>query len=197
MKKYFRYGILMFIFSIIIGYMYSRMWNNNKIAKEKIVYQSDLIQNVYTNNNVISNEQILQTISEEEKVSPTTKFAIKKYYNKCGHFSFDYVQLPIEIINLKKEEVANVFKDWNIEKFSKDEVVISQNIDEMCKEHFVIKLDNDFIKIYNKVSDDTLNLYLETDIYKQYLADEDIKRLENGISVYGKGKLNSILEDFE
>lgn len=42
-----------------------------------------------------------------------------------------------------------------------------------------------------------LNEYQKTDISRSYLPEEDIESLEKGISVYGEGKLSSVLEDYE
>lgn len=194
MKKNYFYGILIFIFSIIIGYSYSRIWSesNNTLNQNNLAYKNEEIENT----NLLSNETI-ETVSTEEKILPTTSFAIKKVFDKCGHFKFSYTELPIEIINLKKEEVADIYNEWEIEEFSEKEVILSKEIDELCDEHFIIKLDNGFVKIYNKIDENRLSLYQETDISKEYLTEDDIQKLEIGILVYGKGKLNSIIEDFE
>ena len=42
-----------------------------------------------------------------------------------------------------------------------------------------------------------LVLYKTTDISREYLPAEDISKLEQGMYVFGEGKLNSIIEDFE
>ena len=34
-------------------------------------------------------------------------------------------------------------------------------------------------------------------MYLDYLTEDDIQKLEIGMLVFGKGKLNSVLEDFE
>lgn len=193
MKKYWFYGILIFIFSIIIGYSYSRIWNDSNFNNvQNLVYESDYKMN----ENVVQNE-IIETVSEEEKILPTTSFAIKKIFSQCGHFKFSYTELPLEIINLKKEEVEKVYNDWKVEDFSEKEVIISKEFDELCDEHFIIKLDNGFVKIYNKINENDLKLYKETEIAKEYLTEDDIQKLEIGILVYGRGQLNSIIEDFE
>ncbi len=201
MKKYFSYGILIFVCSITIGYVYSRMWNranNDQVPNRSTIYEnSTIIKEDVANENIVNENKVLETVSEEEKVMPNTKFAIKKYFSKCGHFKFNYTELPLEIINLKREEVEKVYSDWNVDEFSNKEIVISQKEDGLCDEHYVIKLDNGFVKIYNKTSEDTLNLYRETDISKDYLTEDDIQKLEIGMLVFGKGKLNSVLEDFE
>lgn len=193
MKKYCFYGMLIFIFSIIIGYSYSRIWNESrKSVNENLIYEG-----VYEDANRVLENKTIETVNKEEKVLPTTSFAIKKVFDKCGHFKFSYTELPIEIINLNKEEVAEVYKDWEVEEFSEKEVVLSKKIDGLCDEHFIIKLDNGFVKIYNKLDENNLSLYEETEISKEYLTEEDIQKLEIGILVYGKGKINSVIEDFE
>lgn len=193
MKKYCFYGMLIFIFSIIIGYSYSRIWNESrKSVNENLIYEG-----VYEDANRVLENKTIETVNKEEKVLPTTSFAIKKVFDKCGHFKFSYTELPIEIINLNKEEVAEVYKDWKVEEFSEKEVVLSKKIDGLCDEHFIIKLDNGFVKIYNKLDENNLSLYEETEISKEYLTEEDIQKLEIGILVYGKGKINSVIEDFE
>lgn len=193
MKKYWFYGILIFIFSVIIGYSYSRIWNDhNSNNVQNLVYESD-----YKINGNIEQNEIIETVSEEEKVLPTTSFAIKKIFSQCGHFNFSYTELPLEIINLKKEEVERVYNDWKVEEFSEKEIIISKEFDELCDEHFIIKLDNGFVKIYNKIDENNIKLYKETEIAKEYLTQDDIQKLEIGILVYGRGQLNSIIEDFE
>ena len=42
-----------------------------------------------------------------------------------------------------------------------------------------------------------LKEYKKTDIARSYLPENDIKDLQQGITVYGEGKLSSILEDYE
>lgn len=196
MRKFIFYGFLIFIFSISIGYVYSRMWVLEN-RPQNIVFGADNTVSNQVFNNIKNNNEVIETINEEEKILPTTKFAIKKKFTKCGHFKFNYTELPIEIINLKKEEVSKVYPNWKIESFSKSEVVISKEENKMCEEHFIIKLDNDIVKIYNKSDDEKLNLYMETEISKEYLTESDIEKLNKGMAVYGIGKLNSVLEDFE
>ena len=49
----------------------------------------------------------------------------------------------------------------------------------------------------NKLDENNIKLYKETEIAKEYLTQDDIQKLEIGILVYGRGQLNSIIEDFE
>lgn len=183
MRKIIIYGIIIFGLSIGIGFYYSNLWKANNISDSN------------QNKNVQAN--VVQTISEDEKVSYNATFALKKYYKECGHFKFNYSELPKEIINLTKDELKKLYPDWNIEKFSKTEVVLSKDIDEMCDEHFVLRLGDENIDIYRNLNNGDEKLYKTTNISKDYLTDIDLQKLEEGIYVYGIGNLNSAIEDFE
>ena len=195
MKKIFL-GFLIFVFSVFASYYYSSLFKKNKdnIAVE-FINNSNNISNV----NLIENQTVLETIGQEEKVSYNAEFALKKYYDECGHFTFQYAELPKEMINLTKDELKELYSEWEIEEFSSELIILSKEIDTVCNEHFVIKLgEGDInVSIYKVGNGGSLSLYKETDISKEYLTEEDIEKLEEGILIYGMGKLNSTLEDFE
>ena len=184
MKRILFYSILIFVFSIGIGYYYSSLWKKENISK---VEKNEI--------NILGN--ITETSSNEEKVSYNATFALKKYYSLCGHSKFNYVELPSEVINLTKSELQNLYPDWKIEEFNNNNIVLSQKIDKVCDEHYVLKLLDDTIDVYHIEGDKELKLYKTTDISKDYLTSEDINNLEEGIYVYGINNLNSAIEDFE
>lgn len=185
MKRIFFYSMLIFVFSIGIGYFYSSLWKKENMS----ALESNMVNNL---NNVKETSSVV-----DEKVSYSATFALKKCYNECGHFKFNYSELPVEIINLTKSELQDMYPDWNIEEFSSNHIVLSQNIDKICDEHYVLKLDDNNINIYHLEDKDNAKLYKKTDITKDYLTSEDINNLEQGIYVYGINNLNSAIEDFE
>ncbi len=183
MKRVIFYGLLIFVFSIGIGYYFSVLWKNGDSG---IAYENE------------KNEtEVEETVWEEEKVSYNASFALKKYYNECGHLKFQYSELPIELVNLSRAEVENLYQDWDVEEFSSSNIVLSQNINNVCDEHYVLKLVDDSIDIYHVGASGELELYKTTDIGKEYLTSTDVSNLESGIYVYGMGNLNSAIEDFE
>lgn len=183
MKRIIVYSIIIFVFSVGIGYYYSKLWKAENISK--------------TEENNIQNETVLETrASLEEKVSFDATLGLKKYYNECGHFQFNYVELPAEFINLTQNEIEEIYSDWRIEEFDSKNIVLAQNIDRMCDDHYVLRLGNN-IEIYQMKEVDDFKLMKETNISREYLTKEDIQSLEEGIFVFGIGNLNSALEDFE
>lgn len=147
--------------------------------------------------NYTQNGNVTQTAAIEEKVSPNANFAIKKYYKECGHSTVQYSEIPKEMINLTKEELEREYREWKIEKFSSNDVILAKNIDGYCDEHFVLKLGEDNIEVYTLEDSGETKLYKTTNISKDYLTSADITNLEEGIYVYGRSNLNSAIEDFE
>lgn len=207
MKKIVFYGILIFIFSIGVGFVFSKLWVNQKLSDANLKVVGDELHFLNESNknileakdreeNSISNE-VLEASAIEEKVLPTAEFAMKKVYNECGHFKFEYAELPQELINLTEEELEAYYKDWEIEEFSPSKIILTKEINSLCDEHFIIKLGEKYVQVFHLEPDGNLVVYETTDISREYLPEEDIKKLEEGIYVFGEGKLNSVLEDFE
>lgn len=183
MKRIIFYGILIFVFSIGIGYYFSVLW---KSEKQEMAYEK--------NENEI---QVEETIAVEEKISFDANLGLKKYYNNCGHTKYQIAELPPELVNLTKSEVEDLYSDWNVEEFSSDNLLLSQTINDICDEHYVIKLGDENIEVYHVRSSGIEELYKTTNISKEYLTSTDINNLERGIYVYGVSNLNSVIEDFE
>ena len=63
--------------------------------------------------------------------------------------------------------------------------------------HYLVKAEDNYIVVYY-VDDGKNNiLYKDTGISIDYLGEEDVRNLKNGIDVYGVESLNKLLEDFE
>lgn len=132
-----------------------------------------------------------------EKLSANAILILKKYYIQCEHTINEYVELPQELVNLTEEELEAYYKDWEIEEFSPSKIILTKEINSLCDEHFIIKLGEKYVQVFHLEPDGNLVVYETTDISREYLPEEDIKKLEEGIYVFGEGKLNSVLEDFE
>ena len=76
-------------------------------------------------------------------------------------------------------------------------MVLSQDVDGYCDEHYVLKLGDDNIEVYKLLEKNKTKLYKDTNISKEYLTTEDFNSLREGIYVYGIKNLNSAIEDFE
>ena len=192
LRKYIFLGIVLFIISLMVGYFYGqRIFEGTALVEE----QSSKNENLVTNK--IDTNQVVQTSYEDIKILPSTNLGFKKLYKGCNHISFEFVDLPSELINKNKEEVEVVYGDWKVEEFLENKVVLYKEVEGICDEHFLITLGEEFIEIYKFTDVNNKVLYLKTEIGREYLTEQDILKLENGINLYGKDKLNSVIEDFE
>lgn len=182
MKRILLYSFLIFIFSIGIGFYYSSLWKKQNMPQEATTVTGNIIK---------------ETVATEEKIAFDADLSLKKYYNECGHCKVNQVELPSEFINLTQKEIEELYSDWRIEEFSNKEIILAQNIDSMCDEHYVLRLGESNIEIYQMEEFDDFKLLKTTNISREYLTDTDISNLEEGIFVYGTINLNSALEDFE
>ena len=139
----------------------------------------------------------VQTNSNEEKVGPNTILKLKKIYIECNHTVTEIVELPTELINMNKQELGEKYKEWNLEDFSTEEIILSREYTGICNEHYLVKITGDVLGIYTIDQNGKETLKEKTEIYSNYLPENDISRLKEGIEVIGIDNLNSLLEDYE
>lgn len=142
--------------------------------------------------------KIEEVVATKEKVSANSQLIIKKYFKQCDHTINEYVEMPQELVNLTKEEVQNKYNDWKVIGFEPNKVTLYKELDDMCGEHFKLKVEEGKIVIYQINKEGNQSIYEKTNISSEYLTQTDLISIENGgLDVYGKEELNKIIEDFE
>lgn len=180
--------ILIILIGIFIGL---KMFNNGGNNNNSII-----------DNNMIKSEEVVQTPSvevsnEEEKTTPNTLIIYKTYYTKCKHYVQEYKDIDASLVNLSEDELKEKSREWNIEKFSEDEIEMSKEEELFCNQHYKLKLEDNVIVIYNVDENGVETEYEQTGITSEYLTEEDILKLKTGIYIYGKENLTSAIEDYE
>lgn len=159
-------------------------------------YVSEQIQDECTEEYI--EEQAAKTVSvEQEKVSANAILVLKKYYAKCEHTINEYVEIPKEIVNMTEEEVKAQYPEWEVIGFSSDKVTLYKEFDDVCGEHFKLKVEDGKVVVYMVNKDGTESLYQRTNISSEYLTETDLINMQDGLEIYGKEELNKIIEDFE
>ncbi len=162
-----------------------------EIAEEEILDEcTDEYEEMEYENTVKANTQ-------EEKTSPNCSLTIKTYYPKCGHTKSEYTNLPQDFVNLSKEEIQEKYQDYEIQDFATNAIVIYQEKQGDCGEHYRVKDKNGTVTIYQVLEDGTEQEMETTGITTEYLPDTDKINMKNGIQVNGKQELNQLIEDFE
>lgn len=175
------------------------LFNKEEVADNEIknnAYISEVIEDECTKEyQQIQNAKTVSTT--EEKVSANAILILKKYYQKCEHTINEYVELPEELVNMTKEEVQAQYPDWEVIGFETGKVTLYKEFDDVCGEHFKLRVEDGKVVVYIVNKDGTETLYEKTNISSEYLTETDLINMQDGLEIYGKEELNQIIEDFE
>ena len=145
----------------------------------------------------INSQNVLETDSSQEKISPNSAMILKKYYSECKHTIQEYSNIPSELVNKTEKELEEIYNEWDIEKFSSNEIILYKEFEGECGEHYVVRDKDGQVVIYEVLKDGEELEFDKTDISTDYLTETDKIDMENGIKVYGKDNLNQLIENFE
>ncbi len=199
MKKYTI--IVIITIGMILGFLTGiYLYRINKINNEQKEYVAEGIEDECTvlgelDANEIEN--LITTNNDEEKTSPNCVITLKVYYEKCGHLIETKKNIEKTEVNLTEEELKQRFSDWELQKFTPTEIILYKEEQEFCNEHYLLKEKDGYITIYKLDENENPKLLNTTEIPTEYLAEEDLEQIRNGIKVYTDKELNKTLEDFE
>lgn len=145
----------------------------------------------------MQNQNLLETNSDEEKISPNCSFTIRTYYKGCGHITTEYNNILDELVNKTETELNEMYPEYMVETFKSNEVVVYVEQEGECGEHYLVKDLDGKVVIYERLSDGTERLLEETSITTDYLPETDKIQMKDGIEVNGKQELNQLIEDYE
>ena len=99
---------------------------------------------------------------------------------------------------MTKEELQKQYPEWEVIGFEPNKIILYKEFNDVCGEHFKLKIEDGKINIYLINKDGTETLYEKTNISSEYLTETDLININNGtLEVYGKEELNKTIEDFE
>lgn len=194
-----KFTFILYILSIVIlgiigAWIGAYAYKINSIGK----LETPILEGMENKN--LEYELSLITNESEQIVSPNAVIVIKRNYNECGHKLKEFKQIDNKYVNMDEKEFETEFlkdnKDFVIENFSSKEIVVSEEINGSCDEHYLVKSDNGFIVVYKYNSNGEKEEYKKTNIAVEYLTETDREELSEGIEIVGKSELNSRLEDY-
>lgn len=180
----------------LVTYIIVSLNNKKESEQEQNDYISEVIEDECTED-YIEEQKTATVSSEEEKVASNALMILKKYYSNCDHTINEYVELPQEIVNMTKEEVEEYYSDWKVIGFEKGKITLYKEFEDVCGEHFKLKIENGKVVVYIVNNYGTESVYEKTNISSEYLTDTDLVNMQDGLEIYGKEELNQIIEDFE
>ncbi|MBR4110965.1 MAG: BofC C-terminal domain-containing protein [Clostridia bacterium] len=194
--------IMLFLFStgISVGMSLSIYDNIINEKEQKIISKRDSIQDIVIKEIQEEQDQKYEVqevaSTSQEKISPYAKITVEKYYKQCDHSTIEIYDVPKELVNLTQEELQKRYENWEIKQFSSNDIQLYRQINANCSSHFVLKEKDGYIAVYKVVSNNLDELNMITEIEYASLKEEDKLAVENGIKIYGKEELSSVIEDF-
>ena len=190
--------IMISIFTIALTILTTAVVYQNfkydKLAKEDEKVTDECI---YESNVVEENINEIKVSVSEITISPHAELIIKKYYKECGHTTEEIREVTNDMVNKNKEEMENLYPDYKIENFENNKIILLKEEEGQCDEHYIVKDENTNIVIYKILVDGTEEIYQNTGISTEFLPETDKINLKDGIKIFGKENLNSLIEDFE
>ena len=199
MKKYTVITII--ALGIILGFLTGLyLYKINQIEYNEKEIIAEAIEDDSAAIAELGNEELsslVTTNSKETKTSPNCVVKLKVYYKVCNHIIETRKNIEDTQVNLTEEELKQKFSNWEIQRFTPNEIVLYKEVNEFCGEHFLLKEEDGYIAIYKLDQNENEQFLQTTEIPTDYLAEEDLSQIRSGIKVYTQKELNKTLEDFE
>lgn len=193
MKKSYMWIIIGICAIVVLGIIVGIFVSKNS-TKDGQKVETKLVS---TEQNIQNGIELISTSYAEVKASPNCLFEFKTYYKGCKHTTTKRENIPEELVNKTEIEMQDRYKDYKIEEFTANNIVLYQEKEGICEEHYLLKENNGYIAIYKIDNAGKEILKENTQIVTTYLPETDKQNLKNGIKIIGKENLSLTLEDYE
>lgn len=148
-------------------------------------------------------EIVTEESYEKEISAPATKKETKYdkncdfYLNTiylCGHNEITETKIPDNFYEKTINEIKKENPRYNIYEYNDFSIYANEIIEEICDNHFIIKLNGNKLISFNKKTPDIIEKEKNLNL-KEFLQD-DIEILKNGIEFFSKTELLEFFENF-
>lgn len=190
--------LFMFATGISIGMgvaIFKTATQNENISKSQDSIQDIVMKTVQANQD--EKYEVEEVMSKnEEKISPYAKMTVEKFYTECGHTTVDIYNVPVELVNLTEEELKMRYENWEIKKFTSNDIHIYREINANCSMHFVLKEKDGYVAVYKAISNDITEFQKLTDIAIASLTESDYDAINAGVEIYGSDELEKVVQKY-
>ncbi len=153
-------------------------------------------------------ENIVQQIKEEQiqttevvvdmnRITSSTKLVYEYYYEGDGQVRREEETAPYFLIDMTRQDIEEKYPDWQLQSFSKSEVVMRKNIPGKMEERYIIREYDGYVAVFYEQPKDGVILKEITDTPISSLTEEEQNKLKIGITILGEEALMNALEDYE
>lgn len=185
-RAVYRMTILSIAFILIVTGLYIGFKIGNNATKETVSMEPV--------DNKVDETPITPVISNIDEKNSDIEVIYEDYYTKCKETITNKNMEYGTTLDKIKEKVD---KEYVIVEEKDNSILFRKEINTNCPNHFELKLVDNFVMIYQRVTEDKTILYKNTEIPRTTIRDELISELEKGIKVDSLEDLNIYIEDIE
>ena len=131
----------------------------------------------------------------QERILTTTKI-VYLHYDKTNGQTSEYSHMaPTFMLNRTRDELAQIFNQWEILSFASDEVIMQRTVESLPPVAYTLSTQGEFIAIYRGLKENG-NIIELTTIPVSHLPEQEQINLARGIAVADRNELIRRLEDF-
>ena len=195
-------GILVVgIIGFFIGYRVYPIRNNeeNKVAIENKQGSVDEVPNL--DKTIVDQPDETTPVNIiENSVRVDTKLVFRTHYTQCQTIKDVPQETVEEMIGLKenalKEYVLQNYKDWQVVRFSTEEIILFQRKEQICPDHYFVSEMNGLIVVFKFNEAGERYVVEKTNIPVSHLPDIDQEKIKRGILIRTRAEVNQLLEDY-
>ena len=136
------------------------------------------------------------TANTKQVITENTKL-ICRYFYTLDRVTKEYMETaPAYLQGLNMEQLSEIYKDWEIIRFSSERVIMRTVIEGMSTEVYLIGESEGKIAVYLDDPEKGPILREKTDIPISVLPADEIEKIKSGIRVVGDEALVKILSDY-
>ena len=100
---------------------------------------------------------------------------------------------------MTEAELKEMFKEWEIQKFTGKEIVLYKEVDDVCNEHYILKEKDGNITIYKLDKNNNEIFFKNTEIAVEYLEEEESRAVKAFLRefIFKKGMVFEFFRRFE
>ncbi|KAB3527684.1 BofC C-terminal domain-containing protein [Alkaliphilus serpentinus] len=136
----------------------------------------------------------------ELSIGSTTRVVFRTLYTSCQSIRDNVMEPLNEMIGLRESSFKDYVKDnlseWQVVRFSTDEVVLFRRLDQICPDHFFVTELEGYIAVFRFSEDGEKILIEKTSIPISVLPAIDQDKLKRGIILKDRDEVNRLLEDY-
>lgn len=185
--------VILFMIGVMAGvyfYQKEKVQDSNMLSTKLAEQGQSQIENNVDN-------EIVSTSATEVKISPNCTIVEKQYFTGCDHLIKNIKEIPEEWINMTEEQIKEQYPDWTLESFTSNQIIVSQEKEGYCGQHYIVRENNGVLAIYTVDENGNETWKEDTEISTMYLTEEDLEIVNKGIEAIGDDQLHTVLEDFE